>query len=64
MMLTCCQSDKYNGFLDCASTIFKKEGFRGYFSGASMIFLQSITGATIYFMFDKIIKDLKSMDSF
>jgi len=61
MMLTSCQNYKYNGFADCCRKIWEKEGAKGFYMGAPMIFLQSATGATIYFMFDKIIKDLKKI---
>lgn len=63
MMLTSCQSYKYKGFMDCCGKIWEKEGVAGFYRGAPMILLQSATGATIYFMFDKIIKDLKSIES-
>lgn len=62
MMLTGCANYKYNGFLDCCKRIWQKEGAKGFYCGAPMIFLQSATGATIYFMFDKIIKDLKQLE--
>jgi hypothetical protein len=64
MMLTTCQNYKYRGFFDCSRQIWAKEGICGFFRGAPMIFLQSVTGATIYFCFDKIIRDLKTLDSF
>lgn len=58
-MLTSCANYKYKNFFDCTKEIWSKEGPKGFYSGAPMILLQSATGATIYFMFDKIIKDLK-----
>lgn len=63
MMLTSCANYKYKNFVDCAKQIWTREGIFGFYSGAPMILLQSATGATIYFIFDKIIKDLKKMDN-
>ena len=62
MMLTSCADYKYKNFVDCARQIWTKEGSLGFYSGAPMILLQSATGATIYFIFDKIIKDLKTLE--
>jgi hypothetical protein len=62
MMLTSCAEYKYKNFIDCAKQIWTREGVFGFYSGAPMIFLQSATGATIYFIFDMIIKDLKRME--
>lgn len=62
MMLTSCADYKYKGFLDCCGRIWSQEGLRGFFCGAPVIFLQSATGATIYFIFDKVIGDMKQRD--
>ena len=61
-MLTSCAEYKYKNFVDCAKQIWSREGPIGFYSGAPMIFLQSATGATIYFIFDMIIKDMKRKD--
>lgn len=62
MMLTSCADYKYKNFVDCAAQIWSREGLFGFYRGAPMILLQSATGATIYFMFDAIIKDLKRFE--
>lgn len=57
-------SYKYNGFFDCARKICRQEGVRGLFSGGTVIFLQSVTSATIYFIIDRIIRDVKIIESY
>lgn len=64
MMLTSGENYKYEGFRDCASKIYGQEGVRGFFSGGTMIFLQSVTSATVYFIIDKIIRDCKGVKEF
>ena len=59
MMMTSTKSGKYKNFLDCCAKIYQREGIRGFFTGSPVIFLQSITGASIYFVFDKIFKEIR-----
>jgi solute carrier family 25 (adenine nucleotide translocator) protein 4/5/6/31 len=61
LMITSRVQNRYAGFLDCATKIWKEEGFKSYFRGAPVIFFQGATSATIYFIFDKIIKDVKKL---
>jgi hypothetical protein len=58
MMMTSGASYKYRGFSDCCRKIWKREGLRGFYAGGPVIFLQSATGATVYFIIDKIIKSM------
>ena len=53
-MMTSCANYKYKGFFDCLKKIIKKEGFTSLFRGGNIIFLQAMSGSTIYFIFDKI----------
>lgn len=45
MMMTSGQAVKYNGSMDCASQIWKNEGFKSFFKGAGANVLRGIAGA-------------------
>ncbi len=53
-MMTSCANYKYNGFIDCLKKIVRKEGPKSLFRGGNIIFLQAMSGSTIYYIFDKI----------
>lgn len=59
MMLAGSKGLKYKGFIDSFVRIWRQEGVRGLYSGGSIIFFQSATGASIYFIIDRIIKDIR-----
>ena len=61
LMVTARSGNKYGGFMDCAKQIWRREGATGFFCGAPTILLQSVTGATVYFIFDRILKDVKAL---
>ena len=61
MMRTDEGSKIYNGFIDCGRKVWINEGIKGFYRGASLIVAQSATGATIYFLFDKMLKDVKTI---
>lgn len=48
---------KYNGMVDCFKKIWAKEGMRGIFLGWKMSWLQSLTGSTVYYYYDKLFTD-------
>ncbi len=50
---------KYKGFTSCAKMIFKKEGIKGFYLGASIITFQSITGCTLMYIYDRMFSDLR-----
>jgi len=52
MMMTSGTGVKYNGSLDCAVQIFKKEGVRSYFKGAGANILRGVAGAGVLAGFD------------
>lgn len=54
-MMTSGERYKYGGFLNCSKYIWKNEGLLGFFYGGKIIFLQGLTGSTIYFCFDRIL---------
>jgi hypothetical protein len=51
--MTSCADYKYKGFFDCLKNIVKKEGVGSLFRGGNIIFLQAMSGSTIYYIFDK-----------
>ena len=61
MMMTSCQSYKYNGFIDCCKQIYMKEGLRAFFSGGSTVLMQSMTGATILFLYDRMAREIRKL---
>jgi solute carrier family 25 (mitochondrial adenine nucleotide translocator), member 4/5/6/31 len=58
LMMTSGASYKYRGFLDCCKKIWRREGLRGFYAGGPVIFIQSASGATVYFIIDKIMKNM------
>jgi len=52
MMMTSGTGVKYNGSLDCAVQIWKKEGIKSYFKGAGANILRGIAGAGVLAGFD------------
>lgn len=48
---------KYNGMINCYRSIWKAEGIRGIFLGWRMTWLQSFTGSTLYYFYDKLFTD-------
>ncbi|KAH9254230.1 hypothetical protein BASA81_007831 [Batrachochytrium salamandrivorans] len=52
MMMTSGTGIKYNGSLDCAVQIFKKEGIKSYFKGAGANILRGVAGAGVLAGFD------------
>jgi solute carrier family 25 (adenine nucleotide translocator) protein 4/5/6/31 len=52
MMMTSGTGVKYNGSIDCAVQIWKKEGIKSYFKGAGANILRGIAGAGVLAGFD------------
>ena len=59
LMLSTSGSHKYSGFLDCCRLMWRREGFRSFYAGAPVILLQSVSGASIYFMMDRLMRDVE-----
>jgi len=57
MMMTSGTGAKYNGSLDAAQQIWKKEGFKSYFKGAGANILRGVAGAGVLSGFD-VVQDL------
>jgi solute carrier family 25 (adenine nucleotide translocator) protein 4/5/6/31 len=54
MMMTSGGGVKYNGSLDAAAQIYKKEGFKSFFKGAGANILRGVAGAGVLSGFDTI----------
>jgi len=54
MMMTSGTGAKYNGSLDCAIQIAKKEGIKSYFKGAGANILRGVAGAGVLSLYDKL----------
>ena len=54
---------KYKGMVDCFKHIWAKEGVKGLFLGWNMIWLQSFTGCTVYYFYDKLFTDYSEAKS-
>jgi solute carrier family 25 (adenine nucleotide translocator) protein 4/5/6/31 len=54
MMMTSGTGAKYNGSLDCAIQIAKKEGIKSYFKGAGANILRGVAGAGVLAGFDAV----------
>jgi len=54
MMMTSGEATKYNGSIDCAIQIYKKEGVKSYFKGAGANILRGVAGAGVLAMYNKL----------
>jgi len=54
MMMTSGEAVKYNGSIDCAIQIYKKEGMKSYFKGAGANILRGVAGAGVLAMYNKL----------
>ncbi len=43
--------NKYAGVTDCAKTMFRKEGIRGFYKGLSAGLMKTVPGSALTFMF-------------
>lgn len=59
MMMTSGQAVKYNGSMDCASQIYKAEGFKSFMKGAGANVLRGVAGAGVLSGFDVIVDAYK-----
>ena len=64
IMMTSGQNYKYRGFFDCSIKVYKKEGISAFFKGASIMFVQSIIGATIIYEYDKMATNIKNRSNY
>jgi solute carrier family 25 (adenine nucleotide translocator) protein 4/5/6/31 len=49
--------NKYPGMLRGLGQVWRNEGLKGVFLGWQMIFLQSLTGCTFFYFYDKLFTD-------
>lgn len=59
MMMTSGEGYKYGGFINCAITLYKLEGFWTYYRGWQLSIGQAFGAAGSLFLFDKIGTDVK-----
>ena len=59
MVMTSGHHFKYNGFYDCLTTIYKREGVRGYYKGWQLGMVQGFTASMFLLLLDKMCTEIK-----
>ena len=59
MVMTSGHHFKYDGFYDCLTTIYKREGIRGYYRGWQLVIAQGFTGSLFLLVLDKMGTEIK-----